>query len=220
MTRKEALQKAILYLRELYDNTLQETIEELERVVLAVPITQWDFETITDAVEEFYIKNDRLPFSSEFKGGELPSHGSLMNRLQLNPNEFLKIYFPEAYETQGKKNYVNKYRYKPAEYWVEQFTDFMKKNPAVTSKTYDYYRKPGMPHSKTLLALADVKTWNQLLFKAGLPIKYTSKSINHVTAVTLDRGNVTRSYANLTIDELTLMINRLERGNLYNKSIR
>lgn len=53
MTRKEALQKAILYLRELYDDTLQETIEELERVVLAVPITQWDFETITDAVEEF-----------------------------------------------------------------------------------------------------------------------------------------------------------------------
>ena len=135
MTRKEALQKAILYLRELHDDTLQETIEELERVVLAVPITQWDFKTITDAVEEFYIKNDRLPFSSEFKGGELPSHGSLMNRLQLNPNEFLKIYFPEAYETQSKKNYVNKYRYKPAEYWVEQFTDFMKKNPAVTSKT-------------------------------------------------------------------------------------
>lgn len=214
MTRKEALRKAIIYLRELQDDTLQETIEALEDLVLVVPITQWDFKTITDAVEDFYMQNGRLPFSSEFKGGELPSHGSLLNRLQLYPNEFLEMYFLETYEMQHSQNFVNKYRYKPVEYWLEQFTAFMKDNPTMTLRSYDRYRKSGMPHSKTLLTLAEVKTWNQLLLKVGLPIKCTSKSIKHTASVTLDKGNVRRSYANLSIEELTPVISRLENYNV------
>jgi len=170
MTRKSALLRAIDYLEQLQDDLLIDAIHVLKCLLESAPVVHWDLGNTLDAIDQFYLEQGRYPFSKDFKGYILPAHGVVKLKFDMYPYEFMEKYYPGS-QSVWKRN-LSHYEYKSTEEWIDTFRIFMKNNPHVRSKTYDKLRDSELPALHTMLRIAGVSTWNELLSKADLSVKF------------------------------------------------
>ena len=201
MTRKSALTKTINYLKHLHDDALAESLHVLNSLLESVPVVHWDLSSTLDAIDQFYLEKGRYPFSKDFKGYALPAHGVVKLKFDMYPQEFMEKYYPGSQRVWQRN--LSHYEYKSTEEWLDMFREFMQKNPHVRCKTYDKLRNSDLPAFYTMLRIANVSSWNELLFKANIPVKSTLE-IN----VELDRKtklSVVNMEGLLRIDELEIL---------------
>jgi len=167
MTRKEALLTAIWALNKIEKSDVPEIQEKLRELVKDLPVTNWDKAAILDAVEQYRQDHGKYPGIRTFDEKGLPTRKIVERQFAMPLEAFMKTYFPAS---TIRLKASSEHRAK-REYWLQQFGEFMQKNPNTTNITYNQHRAAGTPSWQMIAAMYQVKRWNELLELCQLPIR-------------------------------------------------
>ena len=161
MTRKEALQRAILALSA--DPAQAEAVEKLRDLLAELPIIHWTDKAISDRVEQFVAENGRPPIPSEFRNAGMPPHAIFRERYGITVKQWLAIHYPSANPSPEEL----------ARQYTEQFIEEFHRLQPTSAKAYNKNKAPGVKCWRTVARLYGDITWTQLL--SHLDLKLESK---------------------------------------------
>lgn len=164
MTRKQALQAALKFLRQ--DDNNAEIVRILSEICDEMPLARWTDASVRDAVEQYIADHGKLPNPKEFGKKNLPSSTVFKLHYNMSTGEWLE------------KNYgVSEQR---RQQQIAEFLENYNRITPVGPYEYDRKKSPGSACVKTLLRDHDCSSWAELLAKFNLPV-YPPRSLRRNT---------------------------------------
>ncbi len=161
MTRKEALLIAIK------NQTNPDVIEKLQDIYDEEPSIRWSKKKILDAVEQFILDNNRLPYTKEMNSiAVLPPHSNIRYYFNMSCIEFFNAYFPD---------------YMIGRYFTNTellLKTFKKEYARLNYPTYDKYnslRSKNLPCAPTIIKRCNMRNWKDLITQCGFIDKYNQQ---------------------------------------------
>ena len=169
-TRKQALQFAYEALSKLPDAK-----DKINDLLAEYPVCRWSSENITDAVEEFFRANDRLPYESDFKKyNHLPDYGHLLYKYKCGLREWYKTYCFDLFVK-------NENRIKPVRDYLKEFAEEYERIKPLSKE--DFNRRRNSENcclAEVVMRNTYITSWTELLKKCNLQ-RYEKEVPNLIT---------------------------------------
>jgi len=175
MTRNQALLSVFAMFEGKNSHTGE--IERLKEIARVMPFTEWDDDTVKDAVEYFMATHGRVPTVTDFKKENgLPSNPVIKQHYKMNLREWLDKNFPTYYEPKSTRKQALKFAYEslaklPAA--QEKIKELLAEYPVcrwssenIIDAVEEYYRvHDRLPYERDFKKINHLPDYGHLLYK-------------------------------------------------------
>ena len=172
MTRRQAIQKILAYLKQQPDLTqeLHTATLLLEEFLNALPGKIWDDRSIRQAIEKHIAVFHHPPSTKDLDiYPYLPRHPVIKNYYKMSAGKWLRENYPmENYGKVPRCQYYGK-RYPDKGVLIEVFKQEYARIQPRSCLQYNKQRTPGTPAWQFIAKVEGLKTWVELKERCGLP---------------------------------------------------
>lgn len=169
MTRKQAVLAAIEVLSKNKKNAM--IVEVLEQIYDDLPLVHWTREMALDALQDFYLENNRLPVNSEL-GRKLPAKLTLKRLFGIGTlTDIERTFFPDQFI---EHNNGERYWWYSEDDFQECFVrNYMKINGGkyVRYDDYDKYREAGTPSLANIIDKLKCDSYRELIERTEISMQ-------------------------------------------------